>query len=311
MFRISSYTILIVSLALIATLACDSNHLHNQKPTPIDLTTPLRNNRPDSLASNKPRMYVAVSAMISPKETFTYYQDLMAYLSEKMGYDIQFRQRKTYKEVNDMLRENQLDFAFICSGAYVRAVRQFPLEILVVPVVNGEPFYHSYIIVHKDSEINSVSQLRGRSFAFTDPFSNSGYLYMADLLKKMGETPESFFQRTIFTYAHDYSIQAVSRKIVDGACVESLIFEYLKTYEPERTKDVKIIKVSDGFGIPPVVVPNSLPVERKEKLRQTFISMHQDSVGKTILKKLLIDRFERADLKNYRSVDNMLRNITQ
>ena len=311
MFRNLLYPILTVSLALILAVACDSNHLHNQKPKPIDLTTPLRDNQPDSLAANKPRMYVAVSAMISPKETFKYYQDLMAYLSEKMGYDIQFRQRKTYKEVNDMLRDNKLDFAFICSGAYVEALRQFPLEILVVPVMNGEPFYHSYIIVHKDSEINSVSQLRGKSFAFTDPLSNSGYFYMADLLKKMGETPDSFFQRIIFTYAHDYSIQAVSRKIVDGACVESLIFEYLKTYEPERTKDVKIIKVSDAFGIPPVVVPTSLPVARKEKLRQTFISMHQDSIGQIILKKLLIDRFERADLKNYRSVDAMLRNIKQ
>lgn len=81
------------------------------------------------------------------------------------------------------------------------------------------------------------------------------------------------------------------------------------TYKPERTKDVKIY-VSDGFGIPPVVVPTSLPVARKEKLWQTFISMREDSLGQAILNKLLIERFERADLQNCRSIDAMLGNVT-
>ncbi len=247
-----------------------------------------------------PVIYVAVSTMISPMETFNLYKDVMDYISDKLGIPIEFKQRKTYREVNDLLAENKLDFAFICTGAYLEARNEIPIEILAVPVVNGKPYYQAYVIVNEESKISDINELKGKSFAFTDPLSNTGYSFMINYLKEKNTTPERFFSKTIFTYAHDYSIQAVKRKIVDGATIDGLVFEYLKHFQPEKIAGVKVIHKSREFGIPPFVVQKNMDSNLKQKLRNIMLNMHNDPEGKKLLNKIMIDKFILVDESIYR-----------
>lgn len=247
-----------------------------------------------------PVIYVAVSNMISPMETFNLYKDVMDYISKKIGIHIEFKQRKTYQEVNDLLIDHKLDFAFICTGAYMQLKSKYPIEILAVPVVEGKPYYNAYVIANEESNINNLSDLKGKSFAFTDPLSNTGYEYINQLLKDNGTSPEKFFSKTIFTYAHDYSIQAVKRKIVDGATVDGLVYEYLKHFQPDKVEKIKIVHKSKPFGIPPFVVQKDLNKEIKEKLKKVMLNMHLDAEGRNILNKIMIDKFIEADDSLYK-----------
>lgn len=247
-----------------------------------------------------PVIYVAVSTMISPLETFNLYKDVMDYISKKLNVRIEFKQRKTYREVNELLAENKLDFAFICTGAYLEAINKIPIELLVVPVVEGKPYYQAYIIVNKETNINSFDELKNKSFAFTDPLSNTGFNYVVNLLKDKGTTPEKYFSKTIFTYAHDYSIQAVKRKLVDGATIDGLVFEYLKHFQPEKIEGINVIHKSKYFGIPPFVVQKNLDPVLKENLRKVMLQMHLDEEGRKLLNKIMIDKFILADNSLYR-----------
>ncbi len=119
---------------------------------------------------------IAIAAVISHKETLILYKELLQYLSRRLGTQIKLIQRETYEEVNNMVRDMELDFAFVCSGAYVDGHDQFGMELLVAPVAYGEPTYRSYIIVPAASPANSLEDLRGKRFAFTDPMSNTGKL---------------------------------------------------------------------------------------------------------------------------------------
>lgn len=246
------------------------------------------------------KIYVAISTMISPVETFNLYKDLIDYISAKIGVPIEFKQRKTYSEVNELIQKNKLDFAFICTGAYLEVKNKIPIEILVVPVVNGKPYYQAYVIVNDDSNINDLNDLKNKSFAFTDPLSNTGYSYIINWLKSNRTTPEQYFSKTIFTYAHDYSIQAVKRKIVDGATVDGLVFEYLKKFQPEKVEGIKIIHKSRDFGIPPFVVQQNLNNDLKTRLRNIMLNMHLDKEGKELLSKIMIDKFIKADESLYK-----------
>ena len=156
-------------LFILLFIAASCNNKDDLKEIDISRTPPPKSG--EEIKTN-PKLFVAISSMISPVETFNLYKDLIDYISKKMGIAIEFKQRKTYGEVNDLLEKRQLDFAFICTGAYWEAKKKFPLELLVVPVVNGKPTYQSYIIVNKESGINSFDELKGKSFAFTDPLSN-------------------------------------------------------------------------------------------------------------------------------------------
>jgi len=287
--------LLIFLISLTLFFSCNSNkdikeiNLQDDK-TSVDSTQ----------SSSQQKIYVAISTMISPVETFNLYKDLIDYISSKLGVPIEFKQRKTYSEVNNLLKENKLDFAFICTGAYLEARNKMPIEILVVPVVEGKPYYQAYVIVNNESNINSIDDLQGKSFAFTDPLSNTGYDYIINILKDRRTNPEKFFSKTIFTYAHDYSIQAVKRKIVDGATVDGLVYEYLKHFQPKKVEGIKIINKSRDFGIPPFVVQKGMKPELKKRLKNIMLNLHNDPKGKELLSKIMIDKFIEGNDELYK-----------
>lgn len=247
-------------------------------------------------------VYIAIASMTSPKETFTYYGDLIEYISEKVGYPIYIKQKRTYEEVNVLLKNSEVDFAFICSGAFADKYDEGEIKLLVAPVIDEEITYHAYIIAQKDSNIDKFEDLENTSFAFTDPLSNTGRLYPLKKLSLMNKTEEEFFLKTVYTYGHDISIQMVNRGIIDGASVHGLIYDYLSLYQPEKVENVKVIETSEPYGIPPVVIPVSLSKECSEEYQKVFLNIHNDSVGKKILDKLNIDRFVVVDDKIYKSV---------
>lgn len=246
------------------------------------------------------KIYVAVSTMISPVETFNLYKDLIDYISTKLGVPIEFKQRKTYGEVNELLKEKKLDFAFICTGAYIQEKNELPVELLVVPVIDGRAFYNAYVIVNKQSNIRTFNDLKGKSFAFTDPLSNTGYLFVVNLLKERRTNPEKFFSKTIFTYAHDYSIQAVARNLVDGATVDGLVYNFIEHTQPEKLKTVSIIMKSKDFPIPPFVVQKGMNPELKKKLKNIMLNLHNEPQGKELLKKIMIDKFIEGNDELYK-----------
>lgn len=247
----------------------------------------------------------AVAARISPEKNFFYYNKIFDYISSKTGKKIIFKQRKSYQEVNELLHLQELDFAFICSGAYIEAEEEFDAEILAVPQIKGQSNYYAYIIVRNDSGLASFEDLKGYDFAFTDPLSNTGCLYPRYLVKKMNLSEDMFFSRVIYTYAHDYSIQAVENKIVDAASVDSIIFDYFKVNNPKKVSNLKIIKKSVPFGIPPIVVHPKIESDLKRELQSVFFNMSTDPQGKEILSHLDIDRFVLGKDSEYDSIRKM------
>ncbi|RMD48538.1 MAG: phosphate/phosphite/phosphonate ABC transporter substrate-binding protein [Ignavibacteria bacterium] len=288
----------VLVLVFILIWGCNSNEKNNQKVVELELQKvedSMDTIEPDSV---KP-VYVAISTMISPKRTFFLYENMLKYIEEKINVPIKLKQRKTYQEVNDLLEAGRLDFAYVCSGAYVVARRKFPLKILAAPKINNKTYYQAYIIVNKYSHVQSFEELEGASFAFSDPLSNSGYKYVIKLLKEKNTTPEEYFTKTIFTYAHDYSIQAVARDLVDGATVDGLVYDYLLENEPQKVKDVRIIHKSPLFAIPPFVYSDNSDPELIKKIRNVLLTMHKDSLGQKVLNDLNIDSFELVDESIY------------
>lgn len=247
--------------------------------------------QPGKQPSENIYLKVAVAAMISPKDTFVYYRQLLDYIGRNLGRDVQFIQRKTYGEINELLGKGQIDLAFICSGPYVVGKEKFGFELLATPEVQKSHFYQSYLIVNKTSPFRNIEDLRGKIFAFTDPDSNTGKLVPTYWISQIGERPETFFSKTIYTYSHDNSILAVAKSLVDGAAIDSLIWEYYHLKNPIFTSKTRIIRKSEPYGIPPIVASPILAPDLKDEIRQVLFSMHRDLRGQKILNELMIDRF--------------------
>jgi phosphonate transport system substrate-binding protein len=295
---------------LVSLASCTNNH--DTKEVDLEKIKPVKLEENFTEKSNKKQsMKVAIGSMITPREGYAYYKRLIEYIGQKMGRDIEIIDKDTYAEVNDLLKRGELDFSFVCGGPYVKGQKEFDLELLVAPEVNGKAEYYSYIIVPYDSQVNTIQDLRGKVFAFTDPISNTGKIVPTYMLSEINETPELFFKKYIFTYAHDKSILAVADKIVDGAAVDSLIWEYLNINNPDITSRTKIVVKSQPYGIPPVVVPKKTAAEDKKRLREIFLNLHNEEDSRKILKNMLIDKFVVVDDSIYDSIRHMETAIEQ
>lgn len=265
--------------------------------------------RPGTQSSPNPPLRVAVAAMISPRETFDLYRQLLDYLGRNLGKDLEFVQRKTYGEIDELLGRGQIDVAFICSGPYVSGKDRYGFEPLAIPEVQGSHFYRSYLIVSSNSSFNNLEELKGHTFAFTDPDSNTGRLVPTYWLTQIKARPETFFSRIIYTYSHDNSIMAVARGLVDGATVDGLVWEFYQEKNPALTSKTRVIKKSEPYGIPPLVASRQLSRELKTRIQQLLFSMHETREGKKILSELMIDRFVPPQDEWYESVRQMQQHL--
>lgn len=277
----------LVLVALVAMSGCG----RDSDAVIVDFDKTISVERPESEVAQKASLNVAVAAMISPKETFSFYRELLDFIGAKMDRNVRMIQRKTYGEVNELFQKGQVDLAFICSGPYAVNREKYGFEALATPLVRGKPFYQSYLIVNKNSDYQKFMDLREKIFAFTDPDSNTGALVPQFWLTQMGESPESFFESFTYTYSHDNSIMAVARTLVDGATVDGHKWEYFQARNPIYSSRTRVLRKSEPFGSPPLVASVALPPKDKEQIRQFVFTMHLDPVGKKILENLMIDRF--------------------
>lgn len=279
--------------------ACDRT-----EPVPVSLKTP---DKPASQPASQPvqPLRIGMGAMITPRDGYVYYQRLQGYIGKKLGQPVQLVDRENYDEMNGLVEKGEVDIAFVCAGPYVEGKQKFGMQLLAMPLVKGKPIYYSYIIVPHDSPIQRFEQLRGKHFAFTDPKSNSGKLVPTYMLARINQTPDSFFSRHEYTYGHDKSIRAVAEKLVDGAAVDSLIWEYAAIKRPELTAKTRIIARSDPYGIPPLVARPGLDPLLKKRLQEILFEADKDPQGREILTGMMIERFVPGDDKNYDTIRAM------
>jgi phosphonate transport system substrate-binding protein len=267
--------------------------------------------------TDDPAVRVAIASVVSPKESYEYYEDMIQYISRRLGGSVKIVQRRSSREINDLIKNKEIDFAFVCGGAYIEGKSEFGMKLLVAPAVYNNTTYNSYIIVQNESNYTDITDLRGKKFAFSDPLSDSGKLYPAYRLYLINETPDSFFgkdeqgkNKWFFTYSHDNSIIAVAQNLAEGAAVDSLVYKYMKETRPEIIAKTRIIGISPPFGIPPIVVSKDSDPFLEEKLRDIFLDMSKDEEGKTILANVRIDRFIEPNDSVYDSLREMRRHVS-
>lgn len=252
---------------------------------------------------------IAVAGVLAPSTTLVKYQKIADYLGKKLGRPTELLLRPTYAEINDLVRTGAAGIAFVCDGAYVEGQRQFGMELMAAPQIDGQTVYYSYIIVPADSPAHSLIELKDMTFAFSDPLSTTGRLAPSYALREISAAPETFFKKYIFTYSHENSIRAVSGRLVDGAAVDSLVYEDMAEAEPSFLKSTRIIERLGPYGIPPVVVSPSLDGETKLKLKLALITADGDERGREALKMLGVDRFVALEDSAYDSVREMAEKI--
>ncbi len=231
------------------------------------------------------------------------------YLSLKSGEKIRLIFTKSYDEMRSLLESGAIDIAYLCGATYVESRQSAKLDILAVPVVAGAPYYFSYVIARNDCDCHSILDFKDKTYAYSDPKSNSGSIVPQYELLKHGINPRYFFNKTITTYDHAESIHAVAVGFVDGASVDSIVYDAFVMFNPDIAKKIKIVQKMGPFPSTPLVVRRALSKDKKKALRLAVTAMHSDPVGKKILFRLGIERFDYRPPYDYTPIAKMINSL--
>ncbi len=230
------------------------------------------------------------------------------YLERRLAQPVLFYKRRSYRDISQMLQQGTLDFAWTCGLPYVRH-RDF-MRLLAVPVYRGEPLYQSYLIVPAtDRTTRSIADLRGQVFAFSDPDSNSGLLYPTYALKRIGESPGSFFKKTFFTWAHSKVVEAVGVGLAQGGAVDGYVWDTLALYHPELTGKTRIVEKSPKFGHPPCGARPTVPDTAFHAMQNVLIAMASDPEARKLLGRLNLDGFTPGHAQLFDGIAAMARAV--
>jgi phosphonate transport system substrate-binding protein len=230
------------------------------------------------------------------------------YLEARLGRPVEFTQRGSYRQIVELLLRDKIDAAWVCGYPYVR--HRPRLRLLAVPLFGGRPWYRSYLLVPAvDRASASILDLRGRVFAFSDPDSNSGYLYPNYHLATLHERAETFFGKTFFTWSHRKVVEAVAAGVAQAGAVDGYVWETLARFHPGLTARTRVLARSPEFGFPPFVTRQDLAPEEGLALRRTLVGMAGDAAGTTLLGELNLTGFTAGDEHMFDGIAQMARDF--
>jgi phosphonate transport system substrate-binding protein len=221
-------------------------------------------------------------------------------LSDLAGVKISPLVSSDYVGVVEALRSKSVDLAFVHPVGYVLAAREAKARIIVKDVWHGKTTYTSRIYVRKDSNIKKPEDLRGKTIAFVDPASSSGYIYpMVSLVKKgliKKRNPKTFFKEALFAGSHDAALLALVNRNVDAAAS----FDFaLEQYVKSGASDLTYILETPPIPEAGVAVREGLTKEMVTRLKRALLAMNQEKYREILVKLYNIDGFEPAEDSDY------------
>jgi phosphonate transport system substrate-binding protein len=229
-------------------------------------------------------------------------------LEAQMDRPIELLQKRTYQEVSGLLLEGSADAAWLCGYPYLQ--HREALSLLAVPVWRGQPLYRSYLIVAQDDPADGLADLRGGTHAFSDPDSNSGYLVTASDIVRMGERPEVFFSRAIFTNGHRNVVRAVASGLVQSGSVDGYVWESLAAVEPRLTDGTRVASRSEWLGFPPFCARSDhISEDALVRFRDALLGLDGTAEGREALRLLLLDGMMQTDPELYSGIEARMRTL--
>ncbi|HPM42061.1 MAG TPA: phosphate/phosphite/phosphonate ABC transporter substrate-binding protein, partial [bacterium] len=183
------------------------------------------------------RLCVVVSS--SPDYVILQWYPMLTYLTGAIGRPFEILIRDSYEDMLDDYRRGEIDLLMSGPFNYVKT-KQAAGATLVAAAERLDPKrFHGVIAVRGASPVDSLEELRGKTFAFTEPYSTTGYLLPRLIMADAGIVqPADFFREVVFSGHHAEALEAVISGHVDAAAFVSYLVDETKR---DRGIDLKVI----------------------------------------------------------------------
>ena len=224
------------------------------------------------------------------EEVLKRYEPLVPWLEEQLGADVKLFVGTDYSATIEALKSGRIDGAFLNSFGYILAADQQAVTLLAAPVdlETGEfSHYHSGIITHIDSGIETLEDLKGKDFGFVDPASTSGHLVPESGLVREGIDPWDEMN-PVYAGGHDVVLLSVFNQTLPAGATsfgqDATLDDPFPDSRAERMdeadqidmEDIRVIWLSDPIPSGAFVAHAGAPDIVKQRLKETMLAIEED-----------------------------------
>ena len=241
----------------------------------------------------------------SPVMMYKKFSPLVEYLGKRLNLKIDLKVAVDFQGAVDDLGQGVTQLCFLTPSTYVEAHKRYDAQVLVKALRDGKPFQRSVIIARSDSTINTIEDLKNRSFAFGDLHSTSSHIIPRGMLLAAGIDIKDLFYYNYLGHHDDVAKAVLNSDFDAGAVMEATAYKY-------KEMGLKFIKFSEDIPEFNIAVSNKLDAARIAELKAVLLSISDSTPEEASLLKAIDQKYtgfaEAAD-DDYNGVRLMMSRI--
>ena len=214
-----------------------------------------------------------VNPFVEPERIKKTYVPILERVCSSVGLKCRTLIVRSYDALSESVEKGIVDIGWFSPFAYVNAHQKCGANVLVTPKVLGRYSYNGYIIARKDGTVHSINDLRGKTFAYVDEKSASGYLYARDMIKQNNMNPDTVFEKVVFLGNHNNVVNAVLAGEVDAGATYDEVFNQARA-DGLFSDQLIIVARTEEIPKDALAARKDMPAELTEKLRTAFVEFN-------------------------------------
>jgi phosphate/phosphite/phosphonate ABC transporter binding protein len=210
------------------------------------------------------------------ERTKTAIAPLLRYLEGDLAVAVTATIAREYDELAELVRSGSVDLAIFSPGAYAKAKGAIPAVPIATATHAGSPTYLGYLVVRHDEPAADLAGLRGKTIAWVEKTSTSGYLYPRQLLRSRGFDPDGFFAESRMAGDHDKALELLIAREVDVAAVSNNLLDRPRAKHARHAGKLRVVAKTRRIPLDCVAVHESLGRSFAERLRHVLLALVRD-----------------------------------
>ena len=231
--------------------------------------------------SEYPELTIGISSGENETDAIARNQPYADYLSRELGVPVKMIRGTDYAAVIEAMRSGHVQIASVGPAAYALARKVMGEEIAPVAVTldqDGNLGYYSVIAVRADSPYQTLEDIKGKSFAFADPNSTSGYAVPSYYLStELKTSADDYFSEVAFSGGHEQSVMALVNGTFEAVATHwrNETAGNIQTMEKKgliQPGSTRIIWTSPVIPNTPVMINTTLPQELQDEFKAALMA---------------------------------------
>lgn len=244
----------------------------------------------------------------APTELQRKFAPLGKYLEANIGMPVEFIPVTDYAATVESLVARKLDMVWYGGFTFVQArIRTNGTAIPLVQRAEDEKF-QSVFITQPNSGINSLADLKGKTFTFGSQSSTSGHLMPRWFLLQNGIDPDKDFRRMAFSGAHDATALQVAGGKVDAGAMNISVWNKMLEEKKLDPSQVRVFYTTPPYYDYNWTVRGDLDPALVQRLKDAFLALDpRQPAHKEILDLQRASKFIPTTPENYQGIEQAAR----